>query len=181
LVPWIVVAALAVVLVLVVAVSFGPSAVPSTPAAFPAPVALQSPREIANDYFNQSMIAQERGDRAGAVSFGQRALDGYAALGGLDNDLRLHVGLIYVAMGDLDATLAQADSLELAVPGHLYASILRQRVFEIRGNSSGVASAYSRFLEYYQREMDAGRPEYNEHTQMIDTFLAAASAARGSQ
>ena len=122
------------------------------------------------------MMAHERGDIAGAASFGQGALDGYAALGGLDNDLRLHVGLIYIAMGNLDGTLVQADSLELAIPGHLYASILRQRVHETRGDSSGVDLAYSRFLEYYQREIDAGRPEYNEHTRMIDTFLAAASS-----
>jgi len=179
--PWIVAAALAGILVVVVAVSYEPSAAPSTTAAFPAPVIPQTPRAIADEYFNQSMIAQEQGDAAGAASFGQRALDGYAALGGLDNDLRLHVGLILIAMGNLDATLAQADSLELAVPGHLYASILRQRVYEIRGNSSGVESAYSRFLEYYQREIDAARPEYNEHTRMIDTFLAAASSAQGGR
>ncbi|MFC1640070.1 hypothetical protein ACFL3B_04835 [Gemmatimonadota bacterium] len=125
------------------------------------------------------MMAHERGDVAGAASFGQRALDGYAALGGLDNDLRLHVGLINIAMANLDGALAQADSLELAIPGHLYASLLRQRVYEIRGDASGVEQAYRRFMEYYQREIDAARPEYNEHTRMIDTFLAAASVAVG--
>jgi len=176
-IPWIVAAALVVVLVIVAAVSFLPPAAPPTPVAFPTPVVPQAPRAIADENFNQSMMAHERGDIAGAASFGQRALDGYAALGGLDNDLRLHVGLIHIAMGNLDGTLAQADSLEIVVDGHLYASLLRQRVFEIRGNASGVEQAYSRFLEYYQREIDAGRFEYNEHTRMIDTFLAAASSA----
>jgi hypothetical protein len=176
-VPWIAAAAVVAVLVIVVAVSLLPPATPSAPVAFPAPVVPQTPRAIADEDFNQSMMAHERGDIAGAASYGQRALDRYAALGGLDNDLRLHVGLIHIAMGNLDGTLAQADSLELAITGHLYASLLRQRVHEIRGNSSGVESAYSRFLEYYQREIDAGRPEYNEHTRMIDTFLAAASSA----
>lgn len=122
------------------------------------------------------MMAYERGDVAGAASSGRMALDHYASLGGLDNDLRLHVGLIQLAMGNLDGTLAQADSLELAIQGHLYASILRQRVHAIRGDSTGVAQAYNRFLEFYQREMDAGRPEYNEHMRMIDTFLAAAGS-----
>ena len=175
--PWVVAAALVVVLVIVGAVSLLPPATPPAPVAFPAPVAPQTPRAIADEYFNQSMMAHERGDSDGAAAFGRRSLDGYEALGGLDNDLRLHVGLIHIAMANLDGTLSQADSLELAIPGHLYASILRHRVHEIRENSSGADLAYRRFLEFYQREIDAGRPEYNEHTRMIDTFLAAASSA----
>lgn len=179
-VPWVLAAALAAVLVVVVAVVLLPPATPPAPVAFPTPVVPQTPRAIADEDFNQSMMAQERGDVAGAALFGQRAIDGYAALGGLDNDLRLHVGLINIAMGNLVGALAQSDSLELAVPGHLYASLLRQRVYEIRGDASGVDQAYRRFLEYYQREIDAGRPEYDEHTRMIDTFLAAASGAVGN-
>ena len=177
--PWVAVAAVAVLLVIVAVVSFRPSPVPPTSAAFPTPVVPQTPRAIADEDFNQSMMAHERGDIAGAASFGRRALDGYAALGGLDNDLRLHAGLIHVAMDNLDATLAQADSLELAVPGHLYASLLRQRVHELRGSQSGVDLAYRRFLEYHQQEINAGRPEYNEHLRMIENFLAAARLAVG--
>ena len=177
LLPWIAAAAVAVLLLVVAAVSFRPSGLPPTPAAFPTPVAPQTPRAIADEDFNQSMMAFERADLAGAAAFGQRAIDGYAALGGLDNDLRLHVGLIQIAMGNLDGTLAQADSLEQAIPGHLYASLLRQRVYDISGNQSGVELAYRRFLEYHQQEINAGRPEYNEHTRMIESFLAAARAA----
>jgi hypothetical protein len=160
------------------AVKMLPPATPPAPV-FPTAAAPQTPRAVANEQFNRSMMAFEGGDTSGAALYGQRALDGYAALGGLDNDLRLHVGLIHISMGNLDGTLAQADSLETAVDGHLYASILRQRVSEIRGDSSGVEQAYSRFLEFYQREIDADRPEYNEHTRMIDTFLSAANSAVG--
>lgn len=179
LMPWIAVAAVAALLVIVAVVSFPPSAPPPTTAAFPTPVVPQTPRAIADEDFNQAMMAHERGDVAGAASFGQRALDRYAALGGLDNDLRLHVGLIHIAMNNLEGTLAQADSLDLAIPGHLYASILRHRVHEIRGNQSGVDLAYRRFLEFHQQEVNAGRPEYNEHTRMIDSFLEAARSAVG--
>jgi hypothetical protein len=180
LLPWIAVAAVAVLLLVVAAVSFRPSGSIPTPAAFPTPVVPQTPRAIADEDFNQSMMAFERADLAGAAAFGQRAIDGYTALGGLDNDLRLHVGLIQIAMGNLDGTLAQADSLEQAVPGHLYASLLRQRVYDISGNQTGMESAYRRFLEYHQQEINAGRPEYNEHTRMIESFLEAARDAVGN-
>ncbi len=174
--PWVAVVAVVLLLLTFAAVRIGPSA-PPPPSVFPAPTAPLSPRDVANENFNQSMMASERGDDAAAASFGRIALDGYAALGGLDNDLRLHVGLIYLAMDSLEAALAQAESLEIAVPGHLYASVLRQRAFEVRGDSSGVEAAYRRFLEYHQQEINAGRPEYNEHMQMLERFLTAARAA----
>lgn len=175
-VPWVAIVAVALLLVVVASVRLGPGA-PPPPPVFPTSTAPLSPREIANEHFNQSMMANERGDTAAAASFGQMALDGYAALGGLDNDLRLHVGLIYVAMGRLEETLAQADSLEMAVRGHLYASVLRQRACEALGDSSCVMMAYRRFVEFHQQEINAGRPEYNEHMHMLDSFLSAARVA----
>ena len=133
-----------------------------------------SPREQANRLFDRVMAAQERGDQQEVDFFAPMAIQTHALLGALDNDARYHLGLLHTVGGSREAALVQADSLELAVPGHLFAAMLRATVALAGGDDAELARTREAFLEVYDREVASARPEYSEHATSIDTFLAEA-------
>lgn len=111
--------------------------------------------------------------------FAPMAIDAYEMIGPLDSDARYHVGLIHAITGSTDAALAQADSLEQEVAGHLFAYMLRSDVFQVLGQSDDLTAQYRAFLENYDGEIAVGRPEYQMHTTALDTFLEEARGAVG--
>jgi len=116
------------------------------------------------------MRASESGDTAQAAFSGRIALEAYAMLDSLDPDARFHVGLLYQMTGDYDAVLAQADTIELDTRNHLFALLLRDRVYLAREDVELVEGNHVRFLERYDSEIALGRPEYELHSTMLDTF-----------
>ncbi len=137
-------------------------------------ISQMSPREQANRLFDRVMAAQERGDQEEVDFFAPMAIETHALLGALDNDARYHLGLLHTIDGSPEAALLQADSLELAVPGHLFAAILRATVALAAGDDAELTNARQAFLEAYDREMASAKPEYTEHATSIDIFLAEA-------
>ena len=137
-------------------------------------ISQMSPREQANRLFDRVMSAQERGDQQEVDFFAPMAIQAHALLGALDNDARYHLGLMHIVGGSPEAALLQADSLELAVPGHLFAAMLRATVALAAGDDAELARARQAFLEVYDREMASARPEYTEHATSVDIFLAEA-------
>ncbi len=137
-------------------------------------ISQMSPREQANRLFDRVMAAQERGDQQEVDFFAPMAIQTHALLGALDNDARYHLGLLHTVGGSREAALVQADSLELAVPGHLFAAMLRATVAVARGDDAELAGARQAFLEAYDREMASASPEYTEHATSIAMFLAEA-------
>ena len=128
------------------------------------------PLQEADQFFDRAMRAHESSDSIQADFTGRMALEAYATLDSLDVDARFHVGLLHQIAGDYDAILAQADTIELATPTHLFALLLRERVYLALGNDALVAENYRLFLERYDGEITLGRPEYELHAMLLDGF-----------
>jgi Double zinc ribbon len=133
-----------------------------------------TPREQADRLFDRTMREHEAGDAGQVDFFAPMALQTYQMLGPLDNDARYHVGLINAIIGETEAALAQADSLEIEAAGHLFTPMLRTGVYQALGQSADVQRSYAAFLENYETEMARGRPEYQMHSSAVSNFLAEA-------
>jgi hypothetical protein len=186
LVPWVVAgAAVVVLLVILAAVLLRPGAAPAPAAAAdragPVNLAELTPREAADRLFNRVMSADERGVQDTARFFAPMALQAYRMMGELDADARYHVGLLSLVTEDYPAALAQADSLSQAVPGHLYASVLRAQVARGQGDEAAARRAEQAFLDHYDAEVAANRPEYGEHPGLLERFRQEILDARASR
>jgi len=174
--PWIIAGAAAVVVIVVLGVGLRPTftsgrnqAPPADPQNAPA-----SPRQQADAFFDQAMIAHESGDTATSAFYRPLALQAYAQLGSLDADARLHVGLLDLIDGDQAGALAQADSIEMGSPTHLFVQVLRLRVFRERGDTARVRDLLSTFASRYDDEIATQRVEYQAHNRMLKDLLAEA-------
>jgi len=184
---WPLVAALAVsgLAVILVALRIGPGptsthpTVPIIPPRASGTVQPLRPLQEADQYFDRAMRAYEGGDSAQAQFAGGMALEAYAMLNDRDADARFHIGLLHEIDGDDAAILAQADSIELVSPNHLFPAILRHRVRAGSGDSEGAQDAYRQFLARYNDEMAQMRPEYQLHRGLIEDFRVEASRATG--
>ncbi len=187
--PWTVAAAAAAALVGVLVGRWGePSAPGTAPGGFSpsggVPTATtdisgMTPRERADRLFDRIMRAAARGDSAEIEFFTPMALQAYALLEELDADARYHIGLIQAEAGDLDATLAQADSIERAWPGHLFGGMLQAEVARRRGQGGELQRWYRWFLERYEREQASGKSEYSDHRTALEAFRSDALANTG--
>jgi hypothetical protein len=145
----------------------------------PVDLSQMTPRQAADRLFNRIMTAYESGAKDSAQFFAPMALQAYGMVGALDADARYHVGLIDLVSDDYGGTLAQADSIAQSVPGHLYASVLQAEVARVRGDSAALRRAQRAFLDHYDAETKANRPEYAEHPGVLEQFRAAALQALG--
>lgn len=136
-----------------------------------------TPREQADRLFDRTMREHEGGNADRVAFFAPMALQTYEMLGPLDNDARYHIGLINAITGEIEAALAQADSLEIETAGHLFAPMLRTGVYQALGQNADVQRSYVVFLENYETEMARGRPEYQMHSLAVSNFLAEARNA----
>lgn len=183
--PWVVAAAAVAALVgVLVGRATGPGE-PGPSSGFPggAPMATtdissMTPRERADRLFDRIMRAAAQGNRSEIDFFAPMALQAYALLGELDADARYHVGLIEAEAGNLDATLAQADSIERSWPGHLFSGMLRGEVAKRRGQRAELGRWYRWFLDRYEREQASGKQEYQDHRTALESFRSDALANR---
>ncbi len=136
----------------------------------PTTTAPASPREAADQFFDRAMRAHEGGDTAVANFAARMAIEAYRMLEVSNVDTRFHIGLLCEITRDQQAILAQADSIEIESPEHLFAPLLRGWVYEQRGDSEGIQDAHSRFLNRYPGEMAMARPEYEAHWLLIEDF-----------
>ena len=149
-----------------------PSTLPTLPAA--------TPRSEADRFFDEAMRAHEAGDSTRAASVGSMAVGAYSRLQERDADARFHVGLLHEITRNYDAILAQADSIVLSHPNHLFTYLLRHRAHTWSGNSQAANDAYRGFLEVYDLEIATGRQEYEAHAGLIETFRNRATQAVGN-
>jgi hypothetical protein len=185
--PWAVAAVAVVVLILVIAVRLSaPSSQPAqqapqaaSPSGAP-DISSLSPRQQADRLFDLIMTSAEAGDTARVMFHTDMAIQAYQMIGDLDADARYHVGLIHLVRGETEQALAQADSLEAMVPGHLLALVLRGQAARASGDSAALAGLYREFLTSYDGEIAVPRPEYEMHRNSIDSFLSQARSATAS-
>jgi len=176
-IPWFLVgAAVVVILVIVAVVQLRPGAAPPAPAApvaqpsGPVDLSQLTPRQAADRLFDRVMISREAGKLDSAAFFAPMALRAYSMLDEIDADARFHIGLLEIAAGNPDGAEAQADTLALAVPAHLYGSMLRAEAARARGDTGAAARADQTFLRNYDAEMATGRPEYGPHASWLQTY-----------
>ena len=102
------------------------------------------------------------------------ALGSYAQLPSLDADARYHVGLLELAGGDANAAIAEADTIRLSTPTHLFTYVLRAHAYQALGKKAQEQQAYADFLTHEQAELARKRPEYDEHRNSLTSFRGEA-------
>ena len=142
-------------------------------------ISQMSPAERANRLFNRVMILAEAGKADSVRFFLPMALGAYSQLPALDADARYHIGLLQLAGGEVDAALAQADTIQRSNPTHLFIYVLRAHAHQQRGNAAQERRAYAEFLRNEPAEMARNRPEYVDHADALTNFKTEASRVTG--
>jgi hypothetical protein len=73
-----------------------------------------------------------------------------------------------------------ADTILAQQPGHLFGYILRGTVARWQKDDMALGRAYAGFLEHYDAEIKAARPEYTDHKASVDEFHRQALEAKSS-
>jgi hypothetical protein len=124
------------------------------------------------------MAAAESGDMATVNQFTPMAVMAYSQLDTVDADARFHLALLSLHTGDPKAVEALADTILQQSPGHLFAFMIRGASARFSKDDAALKQAYADFLNHYDAEMKAGRPEYADHKRSIDDFRTQALAPR---
>jgi hypothetical protein len=136
----------------------------------PPDISQMSPEERATRLFDRVMILAQAGKQDSVEFFLPMAIGAYDQLPALDSDSRYHVGLLHLAGGDAAGALAQADTIQKAVPTHLFAYVLRAHAFQQQGNRQAERRAYADFLKNEAAELARNRPEYSDHQNALSAF-----------
>jgi len=182
------VAVVALLIVVVVVVARKSGAPPAEAATTGAPatgerattdLSSMSPREAADRLYNRIMTAHEAGDSAQVNFFAPMALQAYGNLGSdqLDPDARLHLGLVQLAIGAAVPAAAQGDTILKKVPSHLFGWLLKARAADALNNAAEAKRDYQAFMRNYDSEIAKKRPEYTEHSQMLQDTRSRAQRA----
>ena len=140
------------------------------PAEAPPDISSMSPRERFNRLYNRVMQAAQSGDEATVARFTPMALMAFAQLDTVDADARYHAALLQVHTGDVAASRALADTILIEHPGHLFGYMIQGTVARFRKDDKALRQAYSGFQRHYDQEMEARRPEYQDHRRSLDDF-----------
>ena len=133
-----------------------------------------TPQEQATRLFDRVMRAVSAGDSAQARAFAPMAVAAYAALDPKTPDDMYHLAMMNLINNDPQATLAATDEMLAETPNHLYALFTAAQAQALLGDRARAAQLYRQFVNSYEAEMAAGRPEYAEHANILPVYLAAA-------
>lgn len=171
----ILVVAVAISLVFLVRINNGGSTVGLPPQGVntaPLPdLSQMTPRERFDRLYNRVMQAAEQGDAATMQQFSPMALSAYGMLDEVDPDARYHAALLKLHTGDVAGSAALADSIETETPNHLFGFIIRGTLAKWQNDPAALAEVYAGFLEVYDGEIAAARPEYGHHQPSIQGFV----------
>lgn len=151
----------------------------SLPAEAAPDISNMSARERFNRLYNRVMQAAQLGDEATVDRFTPMALAAYAQLDTVDADARYHLALLKAHTGDVQASRALGDSILAQNPEHLFGYLVQGTVARFGKDQKALSRAHRGFLERYDAEMKAGRPEYQDHRTSIEDFRKAALNASG--
>lgn len=147
----------------------------------PAPdISQMSPEERAQRLFDRVMRLQEEGKQDSVQFFLPMAIGSYQQLPAMSLDSHFDVGLLQLAGGDAAAALSEADTIRQQAPTHLFIFVLRARVAQARNDTRAMTQAYKDFLKNEAAERARRRPEYDEHSRILDGFHAEATSRSGS-
>lgn len=137
-----------------------------------------SPEEAADRLFDRIMRLSEQGKIDSVQFFAPMALTSYRMLPQLVPDQRFHLGMIALATRYaemLPIARAQADTILRAESTHLLGLALAIRAARAEGDQSALAALRQRMRAAAPRELQRGRPEYDQHRPIIDDALSSAS------
>ena len=151
-----------------------PAGAPAASGGTPPDLSQMTPREAFNRLFTRVMTASEQGDTATASRFTPMALMAYRNLPEVDIDARYDVALIHLHVGDIAAARALADTIQREQSNHLFGYVLRAAIARFDNQPAEAGAAYREFLAQAEAELKAGRPEYDAHRSMLDSFRQTA-------
>jgi hypothetical protein len=143
-----------------------PAASPGTPP----DISQMTPRERFLRLYDRIMTAAGQGDSATAQRFAPMALQAYGMLDTQDPDVRYHAGEIHIRLGQFAEALALADTIQAEAKDHLFGDLLRAEAAAAKGDRVLLQKSRAAFLTHYDGQIAAGRPEYQEHRALLDTF-----------
>ena len=147
----------------------------------PPDINAMSPQERFDRLWDRVIRAAEAGDTGTVARFSPMALAAYAQVPEVNTDLRFHAALIQLAIGAYSPALALADTILRESPGHLFGYILRGEAADRQNRLQELNRSYRDFLSHYDAELRAGRPEYDGHKPLLDSFRTRARAATGDK
>jgi len=148
----------------------GAQAVAPPPAA-PAPA--QSPRMVADQLFNQAMMAYETGQTPQAAALLPQAVTAYQGLEPLDADGLFHLASLQFADGDMAGARATADRILATAPSHLLGLGAAARASE-KSAPNEAKDFWQRYLAAFD-EQQGRAPEYGHHQQMFPIWNSQAN------
>ena len=143
----------------------------------PPDISNMTPREAADRLYDRIARASEAGDSGQVSFFGPMALQAYDRVQPTDADVRLHVGMIQLALNNTAAATAQADSIQRQAGTHLFGPLLKARAAEAAGNTAAARAAWRTFTANYDAERRKNLPEYDQHATMLNDARTAAQRA----
>ena len=149
------------------------------PAGRPPDISTMTPRERFDRLYDRVIQAAEAGDSQTVAQFAPMALGAYDLLDAVNADARYHAAMIHLTMGDFPGALALADTIQADAPGHLFANIVRGEAADRDNDTALLSRSYRDFLDHYDRELKAGRVEYQEHRPILEDFRTRAKASLG--
>jgi hypothetical protein len=87
-------------------------------------------------------------------------------------DRRYHVAMMRAVAGDGPGALAQADSIFTASPNNLFGFYVQGVVANLRGDTIAEDAVRRAFAARFAEQITTARPEYVEHRNLLDAFLA---------
>lgn len=136
-----------------------------------------TPREQADRLFNRIMQERSAGNEEQARFFVPMAVQAYQAAGPLDADGLYHLSLIHAVGQDFTAARTTAEQILQSVPNHLLALAALAEAATGAGDAATARTAWTRFLENFETEKAAARPEYQDHARILDQYLTDARSA----
>lgn len=133
-------------------------------------IASMTPEERASRLYTRVMSLHAAGKADSAEFFLPMALQAYGMLPEVTPDAHYHIGVLQLTSGNMPAALAEADTIQKQVPTHLFADMLRARVYGLRRDTKNYEAACRSYLKHEPAELAKKRPEYTEHAGSIAAF-----------
>ncbi len=182
--PWVLGGALVLALAATLFRSAGtaaPAAAPgeqATPAGTPPDISNLTPRQRFDRLYTRIIEAAQKGDQATVEQFTPMALSAFGMLDQVDADARYHLAMLQLHVGDVAGAQAQADSIKLADPKHLFSYVVSGAVARWTKNEALQTKVYQAFAALYDAELKTAKPEYQEHRAMLEEVKKTSSAAK---
>lgn len=137
-----------------------------------------TPRERFTRLADRIETAIEAHDSNSVFQFFPMAEGAFVQLPAADRDVdaRYHMGMLWAQVGEFPRALAQADSIMQAASSNLFGYYLRAMVAQFKGDSAAVKQARTDFLAHYDTEIKKDRSEYRDHAPFLEQYRAGTGA-----